>query len=91
MIEEVIVLSIVTAVGFYITIGIIKFNKQLKEDERSNNRNTPIINQERYNIKGDKEIPENKASNKRESSRSKKKTTKSKKIKQNAGRNKKKV
>lgn len=85
-----IVLSIVCVVVLWITWNMIKYNKKIKQNERSNNTITPIINQERYNLKSDKEIPKDKAQNKRKPSRPKKKNVKSK-VKKNARQDKKKV
>ena len=84
------VLLVVCVVVFWITWNMIKYNKKIKENERSNNTVTPIINQERYNLKGDKKIPKAKAQNKRKPGRPKKKNAKPK-VKINERQDKKKV
>jgi len=79
------------AIGVYITLEMIKYNKQLEEDERNNNEGTPSINQERYNLKHSAEVPKAKIQSKRKPGRPKKKTTQSKKVNKNARKDKKKV
>tara|TARA_R100000655_G_scaffold59946_2_gene98389 strand:- start:1874 stop:2143 length:270 start_codon:yes stop_codon:yes gene_type:complete len=87
---EILVLGM-CAIGAYITLEMIKYNKQLKQNERNNNEGTPSINQERYNIKHSAEIPKAKVQNKRKPGRPKKKNVESKKVKKNARKDKKKV
>ena len=79
------------AIGVYITLEMIKYNKQLEEDERKNNEGTPSINQERYILKRSAEIPKAKLQSKRKPGRPKKETTQPKKVKKNARKDKKKV
>jgi|8_EtaG_2_1085327.scaffolds.fasta_scaffold03235_2 competence protein ComGF len=79
------------AIGVYITLEMIKYNKQLKEDERNNNEGTPSINQERYNLKHSTEVPKAKVQSKRKPGRPKKKNVESKKVKKDARRDKRKV
>ena len=67
MIAGIVVLSVITLIITYISIEIIKYNKQIKKDERFNNRSTPRINQERYNIKGSEEISSDKVQDKHKS------------------------
>ena len=79
------------AISVYIALEMIKYNKQLKQNERNNNEGAPNINQERYNIKHSAEIPKAKIQSKRKPGRPKKETTKPKKVKKNARKDKKKV
>jgi len=81
MIGTIVVLSVMSVIILYITIGMIKYNTQLKKDERFNNRSTQNINKERSDAKCCKEVSKDKVSNKRKPGRFKKKTTQSKKIK----------
>jgi len=70
-------------ISVYIALEMIKYNKQLKQNERNNNEGTPSINQERYNIKHSAEIPKAKVQNKRKPGRPKKKNVECKKVKKN--------
>tara|TARA_R100001198_G_scaffold23698_1_gene12281 strand:- start:638 stop:883 length:246 start_codon:yes stop_codon:yes gene_type:complete len=81
MIGAIIVVSVMSLISLYITIGMIKYNTQLKKDERFNNRDNSVVNKERYDVKCCKEVSKDKVPNKRKPSRFKKKTTQSKKIK----------
>ena len=71
------------AISVYIALEMIKYNKQLKQNERNNNEGAPNINQERYNIKHSAEIPKAKVQTKRKPGRPKKKNVESKKVKKN--------
>ena len=81
MIGAIITVSVMSVVSLYITIGMIKYNTQLKEDERFNNGDNSVVDKEKCDVKCCKEIPKDQVSNKRKPSRFKKKTTKLKKIK----------
>lgn len=83
MIAAIVVVIVMSVVSLWITIEMIKYNTQLKKYERLNNENTPIINQEKYNLKGSEEVLETKVQNKRKRGRPKKKITKPKKINKN--------
>jgi len=79
------------AIGVYITLEMIKYNKQLKEDERNNNEGASSINQERYNLKHSAKVPKAKVQSKRKPGRPKKEINEPKKVKKNARKDKKKV
>ena len=83
MTAAIIVVTVMSVVSLCITIEMIKYNTQLKKYERLNNENTPIINQEKYNLKGSEEVLETKVQNKRKRGRPKKKITKPKNVNKN--------
>tara|TARA_R110001592_G_scaffold316905_1_gene593536 strand:+ start:142 stop:417 length:276 start_codon:yes stop_codon:yes gene_type:complete len=91
MTAAIIVVTVMSVVSLCITIEMIKYNTQLKKYERLNNENTPIINQEKYNLKGSEEVLKNKVQNKRKPSSPKKKNVKPKLNKKHARQDKKKV
>jgi hypothetical protein len=76
MIASVVVVTVMFIVSLYITMGMIKYNTQIKKNERHNKGVNPIINQERYNLKSRKEAPKDKVQNKRKPGRPKKKVRK---------------
>ena len=75
MIGAIVVVSVMSVISLYITIEMIKYNTQLKEDERFNNRDNSVVNKERYDVKCCKEVSKDKVPNKRKPGRPKKKTT----------------
>lgn len=74
MLEAVIIVLAMCLVSFYTTIGMIRYNTKLKKDEGFNTKRTPIINQEKYNLKGNTEVSKNETSCECKSYSSKKKT-----------------
>ena len=72
---EALILAI-TISGFYLVYEVIKFNNQIKKDERFNSGVTPIINQKKYKVKSSKKVSKDKTQNKRKPGRPKKKISK---------------
>jgi len=62
------------AIGVYITLEMIKYNKQLKEDERNNNRAFENLKKEKNKSNRGSKISKSKVQGKSKSVSSKKKT-----------------
>ena len=86
-----VVLVLVSVISLYIAWNIIKYNKQVKQDERYNKRSTASSDKKRCEPTCSTEVPEDQVSNKRKYRNAKKKAVESKNVKKNARRNKKKV
>jgi len=85
-----VVLVLVSVISLYIAWNIIKYNKQVKQDERYNQRNATSSDKEKCKSTCGTKVSKNQVSNKRKYNNAKKKAIESK-VKKNAGRNKKKV
>ena len=89
MIETVLV--VVCLISLYISWDMVKYSKQVKEDERYNTGATNSGSKKKRKPKCSTEASEDQVSNKRKYKNAKKKAVESKKLKKNARRNKKKV
>tara|TARA_R100000664_G_C2717321_1_gene111951 strand:- start:285 stop:551 length:267 start_codon:yes stop_codon:yes gene_type:complete len=84
------VLIVVCLISFYIAWSMINYAKQVRENERYNNRVTQCSEEKKCKPKSSTEASEDQVSNKRKYKNAKKKAIESK-VKKNARRNKKKV
>ena len=84
------VLIVVCLISLYISWDMVKYSKQVKEDERYNTRTTNSGSKKKRKSKCSTEASEDQVSNKRKYKNAKKKAVESK-VKKNARRNKKKV
>ena len=84
------VLIVVCLISLYVAWSMINYAKQVKENERHNNRVTQCSKEKTCKSDSNTEVSEDQVSNKRKYNNAKKKAIESK-VKKNAGRNKKKV
>ena len=84
------VLLAVCSIGLYVTWNMVKYNKQLKKDERYNNGTIKSGSKKKPKVKSSPKVSDDQVSSKRKYKNAKKKAVESK-IKKNARRNKKKV
>jgi Flp pilus assembly protein TadB len=85
-----VVLVVICAIGLYASWSMIKYNKQIKEHERDNQKRATDGEKKKYKSKRSAKVSKDQVSNKRKYNNAKKKAIESK-VKKNAGRNKKKV